>query len=468
MKSKVTYIPVLTAMLLVGACTTGSYVTGGYDDIYFSPGDARPILAAGQSGTGAAVSPYDDDAPLILSDPERNETHYFTTDDPDADAYYYDMEGMELVGSDTLYTEENGNTIINNYYEGDEIDFAYRINRFHRYPFYDPFFWDPLYYDPWYYPYYSWGYYDWYWPGSSFWFGYGGFSIGWSWGYPSYYSYYYPYHHHWDHHYFNNDNYHYGHRRSSYSTINTNGSYANRSGGTTLNGTGSRRSASGVSRQSTSRTPARNSETIMERRRTPAGGTTVSPSGRVSRSSNQVSVTEQATSGSAVRRSETISGTSNRQTAPAVRQSAGTRRSGSSITGTTNSGRRQSSVNTGSRSYVPSYSKPRTVTRPSYNNSQGSASGTSYQVPSRSRSSRTTTRSSYSSGTSYQRGSSRTTSRSYSIPAKSGSTYRSGSSSGQSRQTISRPAPSRSSGISSSPARSSGRSAGSSRGSGRR
>ena len=110
------------------------------------------------------------------------ENHVFTTDDPNADLHRYDMSSMQLVDSDTtaLNNADTVNYIINNYYEGDDLDFAYRINRFHRFGYYSPYSWyyDPFYYDPFYYdPFYS----SWYYPGWSF-------GIGFGWGYP-YYSY---------------------------------------------------------------------------------------------------------------------------------------------------------------------------------------------------------------------------------------------------------------------------------------
>lgn len=92
------------------------------------------------------------------------------------DAQLYNMDQMELQGSDTtIYYDDNEvKYVINNYYDGADVDFSYRIHRFHR-PysrFYDPFYWNSWYYDPWYYN--SWYYDSWYYPYSS---------LAWGWGY---------------------------------------------------------------------------------------------------------------------------------------------------------------------------------------------------------------------------------------------------------------------------------------------
>lgn len=470
-KSKVTFFPAIAGMLLLGSCTTGSYVTDRYDDIYFSPGDVPPPVVAER----AEQETNETDTPLVISESEGRENHIFTTDRPNADAHVYSMDDMELVGSDTTYldNEGGGSTIINNYYEGDDLDFAYRINRFHRYPFYDPFYWDSWYYDPFYSPYYSWGYYDWYWPGSSLWFGVGmGWGLGWyspwyspyySWGY---YDWGYPYHGHYygGGYYYNDENHSYGHRRSSYSTIDR-GDYGSRSSSSFRRGsTSSYRSNSvdtrqdgvipvtGTSRRANSVSGATSSSvsrstsagTVMEKRRATPAGSAVSVSGRRSISgTGNTQIINDPSSRSTQRRN--VSSSYSRQASPTVRPSNGTSYQRSSVSG---------------RDYTPSYSKPRTVTRSTYNNSSSSGTRSTYSTPSNSQSN---SRSSYRSGTSYSKGSSSGSRPTYSAPTRSSSSYRSNSSYTPSRSTYSSPA---SSGGSRSSGGSSGRSGSS--GSGRR
>ena len=82
------------------------------------------------------INEYDDN----MEDTNTLKNYVFESDDPSADAHYYDMEGMELVESDTVIYENDGDIdyVINNYYDADDIDFSYRINRFHRIGYYDP------------------------------------------------------------------------------------------------------------------------------------------------------------------------------------------------------------------------------------------------------------------------------------------------------------------------------------------
>jgi hypothetical protein len=90
------------------------------------------------------------------------------------DAQLYNLDQMELVETDTtIYYDENEvKYVINNYFEGEDMDFSYRINRFHR----------PFGYDPYYYDYYGWD--SWYYPYSRFGWSYG---MGWNnWGWRSF------------------------------------------------------------------------------------------------------------------------------------------------------------------------------------------------------------------------------------------------------------------------------------------
>jgi len=183
MKSRLTLIGALA--IILGACTTGRYTTGSYsDDIYFNPADVPPPIAVVE--TPAESVKEKSGETMIISQIEENEdgsntmnNYIFEGNEEDAEALRYNMDQMELEGSDTTiyYNDDELKYVINNYYDGDELDYAYRIRRFHRPYFYDPFYWDswayydPFFYDPWYYgP--SWS-----------------FSMGWGWGYPSVSSY---------------------------------------------------------------------------------------------------------------------------------------------------------------------------------------------------------------------------------------------------------------------------------------
>ena len=172
MKSKLTILAVLAVIL--GACSTGSYVTSSYsDDIYFNPGDVPPPITVDQpkATTEEPVKEKSGDR-MIISRIEDNEdgsntmnNYIFDGTKQDADALTYNMDQMQLEDSDTTmyYNDDEVKYVINNYYDGDDLDYAYRIRRFHNPYFYDPFFWDSWYYDPWYY-----GYSSWYYPGWSF------------------------------------------------------------------------------------------------------------------------------------------------------------------------------------------------------------------------------------------------------------------------------------------------------------
>ena len=194
MKSRLTIAGVLA--LFLGACTTGSYVSSSYtDDIYFTPGDVPPPVSIMEE---PSVQPAEKSGnALIISQIERNDdestmnNYIFDGTEKDADVLRYNMDQMELQDSDTTvyYNDDEMKYVINNYYDGEELDYAYRIRRFHRPYFYDPFYWDswayydPFYYDPFYYSYGpSWSL-SWNW--------------GWGWGFNSWWyspwSYYSPY-----------------------------------------------------------------------------------------------------------------------------------------------------------------------------------------------------------------------------------------------------------------------------------
>jgi hypothetical protein len=221
MKTKLTVISL--AAILVTACTTGTRLTKTYDDdIYFSPADVPPVAVVDNAMQGheksAKMSNNDTkDKKIIMSQIDRNADGTSTVNNyvyqPDEnsnpDNQSYNMDNQDLVESDTTqyYNDDEVKTVINNYYDDNDndIDFAYRINRFYR-PFgYSPFFYDDwMYYggynSPYYSNYYGFGYgwnygwgYDPFWPmaygyySPAFAFGLGGY---WGWGYGGYGSYY--------------------------------------------------------------------------------------------------------------------------------------------------------------------------------------------------------------------------------------------------------------------------------------
>ncbi|MDD4425732.1 MAG: hypothetical protein PHS40_07395, partial [Mariniphaga sp.] len=163
MKSKITIL--LMAALFLGACTSGTYVTNSYtDDIYFNPADVPPPIAA-ESLTQFKEEPVEKSAQrMIFSNIEENEegsqtmsNYIFDGTERDADALAYSMDQYDMYETDTTvyYNDDEVKYVINNYYNGDAIDYSYRIHRFHRPNFYDPFYWDSWYYDPYFYdPYY--------------------------------------------------------------------------------------------------------------------------------------------------------------------------------------------------------------------------------------------------------------------------------------------------------------------------
>ncbi len=209
MKSKIISIGI--AALFLSACSTGSYVTSSYnDDIYFNPGDVPPPISTEGKVTDKPIDENGKEKSgekMIISQIEKNDdgtntmnNYIFDGTKKDADALRYNMDQMELQNSDTTvyYNDDEMKYVINNYYDGDDLDFGYRIHRFHDPFFYDPFYWDSWNYDPW----YSYGgYYGSYYPGLSLGWNMGWYDpwYSWSWGYPyygmgyPYYSWGYPY-----------------------------------------------------------------------------------------------------------------------------------------------------------------------------------------------------------------------------------------------------------------------------------
>ncbi|MFW5756523.1 MAG: hypothetical protein ACOCWK_07960, partial [Tangfeifania sp.] len=159
MKSRLTILAVIA--LFLGACTTGSYVSSTYtDDIYFNPGDVPPPITVEEEEEMVAeeASPEEKSGRrMIISDIDENEegsqtmnNYIFDGTEEDADAFTYGVDQADMYQTDTsvYYNDDEVKYVINNYYDGDPIDYAYRIRRFHRPHFYDPFYWDSWYYDP--------------------------------------------------------------------------------------------------------------------------------------------------------------------------------------------------------------------------------------------------------------------------------------------------------------------------------
>ena len=216
MKTKLTVIAILA--ILVSACTTGTYMTKAYDDdIYFSPADAPPVSVMSNVDQGKEKSAQirnndTKDKKIVVSQLDRNADGsstlnnyiYQPNNNGNQDVQRYNLDNQELAESDTTtyYNDDDVKYVINNYYDDNDydLDYAYRINRFHSPFFYSPFLYDDWmfgnYYDPFYSGYYGmgygWGYNSWYggfgYPYSYYGGYYSPFSIGFGgyWGYGGY------------------------------------------------------------------------------------------------------------------------------------------------------------------------------------------------------------------------------------------------------------------------------------------
>ena len=201
MKTKLLIIAVVA--ILVSACTTGTKLARTYDDdIYFSPADVPPVSmvqdeAPVREKPSRSNNSNSGNQRIVMSQMEKNadgtstlNNYIYQPEDSTKNSDYqsYNMDQQNLDESDTTvyYNDDSVKYVINNYYDdndNNDLDFTYRINRFHR-----PYYYDPFIYDDWNYggysPYYSgynnWGYNSWYG-------GYGG------WGYPYSYGYYSPF-----------------------------------------------------------------------------------------------------------------------------------------------------------------------------------------------------------------------------------------------------------------------------------
>jgi hypothetical protein len=183
----------IAVAFLATACTTGSKVTsGGYsDDLYFTPGDALPAIRE----TVKEVKQPQKKSTVVMQVQENEQgkivDNYIVPKNSrkDKNAYYFDDQPAY---SDTImeYKDNQEQITINNYFEGEEMDYSTRIRTFYNPYFYDPFwdpFWSPYYGSP-----FSWGmgwrglyggFYGGYYGGwdpwySGFGYGYGGYGYG--------------------------------------------------------------------------------------------------------------------------------------------------------------------------------------------------------------------------------------------------------------------------------------------------
>jgi len=433
------------ATLFLGACTSGSYITSSYtDDIYFNPGSIPPPISMEKESVSKKEDAEKSARRMIISDIKENEegsqtmsNYIFDATERDADALVYSMDQYDLYDSDTTvyYNDDDVKYVINNYYDGQSLDYAYRIRRFHRPYFYDPFYWDSWYYDPFYYD--PWYYSSWYSPYWSYSMGWGSrwYSPYYSWGwggyyspyyyspwYSPYYSYYgwgYPYNSWYGYgniRYIDSENYRYGQRRST----NTSVMYGSDSG---------RRSTSSGVRASATETKSAHTDNSV-------------------RTEQSTHDSRRASSSSGVRSAQSVSG----QRTPALNSVA--------------SEKRRSDANIGSSAHTQTYTRPgstsatRTYTRPA------SSATTTPRVVTQSKSgsaaapSTSTYNRTYRTNSTYNRssgssGSTNTYRTPSSVSTKSGSTY-SAPSRGSSSGSYSAPRSSGSSGSYSSPSRSGG------------
>lgn len=484
MKTKLPFIAVL--VILVSACTTGTYMTRTYDDdIYFSPGDVPPVTLvekqAPEIEKSAGINNQDSrDQQIIMSQMDKNAdgstsvNNYIYEpgqDNQNPDYQSYNMNNQDLMDSDTTiyYNDDDVKYVINNYYDDNQdIDFAYRIGRFHRPYYYNSFFYDDWYYggyspfysswnmgwgmDPWYsgygYGYSPYSYYGY----SPFAFGFGGYYGGGYYG--NYYGGYSGYYggggyyggfggvHH--------DNYQVARRRAT--NMNLPGGGTSNTNNAALTG-GRSASVRGENTQNNSRIQTGNRtapNTMVENGRTRSRSIDASANNQVTKNATLVNDRRSGTGNSATEGSGVRSSTGQQVQSRTATQSQMIR-PGTSTTGnvrrtyepsTTGRTYNQSGTTKQSQNYTPSYNKPRVVNQSNYNNNSYTRprtveSNTEHQVVKSSTTSGTRTyseprsssnlRQTYQSSSSYSRGSS-TSSPSRSSTYSSPSNYSSGSS----------------------------------------
>jgi hypothetical protein len=463
------------------------------DDIYFSPADVPPVAMVHETPVqeksaqiGNQVKPGD--KRIVMSQLDKNQdgtltmnNNIYQPETQNSDVQSYQMDDQELVESDTTvyYNDDDVKYVINNYYDDDDMDFTYRINRFHR-----PFWGSSLFFDDWYfgyspfysgyYPYgygwdYGWGYDPWYYGGwgypysyyggyySPFSFGFGGYWGGWYGGYGGYYSNYYNGYYNG---YYGNSggffsNNHVGKRRST--EMNLPGGSLNNN---ITSGTRITNLKAGSTEQGNSAGRNVYNETGHTRNRTidPSGNNQYIKDATIV-NNRRPSTNSYGNNISGVRGTQ-VQGRSQSQTQivrPGTTNSGNSRRSYEPTT--TSRTYNQGSTTRQSQNYTPSYNKPRIVNQSNYNNSYtrprtseesydraavksaNTNSGSTYSQPRSSSSVRQTyqSSSSYSSGSSSSpRSSSYSSPSNYSSPSysspsrSSSSSFSSGSSGGYS------------------------------------
>lgn len=381
-----TNVKLLIAIALMAtACTTGSKVTsGGYsDDLYFTPGDAQPV--APRPRVEKEVKQPQQKSMVAMQVEENKEgkivNNYVVpkSSRKDNNAYYFDDQPAY---SDTTleYKDDKEQVTINNYFDGEEMDYTTRIRTFYNPYFYDPF-WDPF-WSPFYGPSYSFGwgfgggFYPgwgggWYNPWYSGYYGYG-FSYGWGGGwYDPWYSGYYGYGYGWGGGYYplfaggnwDSGNRHYGIQNY---TGRRGGSNAVKYGMNTGGLSGSSYNRTLIGRNSASST----TRSIVGNNLKDAVVGTRSASGNVGSTNTRSSGTlgtRAITTPQQVQGSNTTQGTRavRGETISNLRRSNNNNIQGRAIINQNGSPTRSSS--TGSE-YTPTYSRPRMNTQPSYNN----------------------------------------------------------------------------------------------------
>jgi uncharacterized membrane protein YgcG len=402
MKTKI-IVPVVTA-LVFSACSSSYVARSGNDDLYYSPAKGNSI-AQQQGNADRAAAPTSSnvsekrnsgqmsDYEKYRNSLENEEQGDTTAAQPDSGQTYADSSAVQneadskepVVESDNYYGDGSDVYADNNYY------YASMLNRFHG-GFYDPYFYDPFYYNSLYNP--------WYTPGWSF-------SIGFGWGWPYYSDYYYPSFGYWGYYgyspyrfgYYGHGfydgygyrGYGYGYGYESYGRY---GRIPNRSGF----------SGGYIGRRAVNMSGA-SAVTRVRSTRMVNPSTGVSSSGRryTSTSGGVTSSTQRSVY---TRRVPVNNGSS---------VNSNVRRYGTGNPTFTNRERVQSQGASNTRTYTPSYYKPRTYSRPSYN-----VSNPGYYSRGRTSSSPSYSRPSSSSRGSYNPG----VQRRYSAPAYNGGSQR--------------------------------------------
>jgi hypothetical protein len=460
--------------LILSACSTGSYVsTSWVDDVYFSPGDVPPPVVAERTDKKSTDLRSKSAERVIVSEIRDNDEgsksmNNYIFDGQSAgsygDAQLYNLDQMELAGSDTTvyYDENEVKYVINNYFEGEDLDFSYRIHRFHRPYFHDPYFYDYYGWGGWSYPYsrfswsYGWGgwydsYYSWNYPYSG-WYSpyYSWYSpmYSYGWGYP-WYSWHSPYYGgYWGNvRVIDSDDYRYGRRRD----YNTNAIYGAGGAGRTGTSAVSARGdvlKSGQINGSAAQTDGgrtRTSSEIDRANRTARTGT-VSNGTQTSRTHTEL----RRNPGETVTERNRYSGTSTSRSSSETGVNAPDRRSGTTQgTYTRPVNPSESTRQAAGSTYTPSYNQQRSTPRQTYN-----VQGSTRPSTNVNNSQGTVTKSATVPGSTYTRpsGTGSSTGNTY----RSTSTYNRSTSSGTSPGSRSvAPAPSRSSGSYSAPVRSS-------------